>query len=172
MPHSTRGSIGSNQTFDLTKQDTPGTPESDETMKNRSRASSSGYGVAVTSSPQTEQRNAAPPRPKSQAAEVGELSRLRRRSTPGTADDFAVADMIAQRPNLEELVRANDGRSYSYNDASRRRSQHYEEQFQYKENGTSQTRERVQKQTPVIAELKTNVIVSVPSYSRLVFNRY
>ena len=161
MPHSTQDSIGSNHTFDLITQDGPGTPESDETMKKRSsRASSSGYGVALTSSPQAEDRNAAAPRQQNQAAEIGELSKLRRRSTPGTADDFAVADMIAQRPNLEELVRTNDGRSYSYNDASKRRTQYYEEQFQYKANGTTHTKEQVQRHTPVIAELKTNVIVS------------
>ena len=57
-------------------------------------------------------------------------------------------------------MRANDGRSYSYNDASKRRTQYYEDQFQYKDNAVTQTRERVQRQTPVIAELKTNVIVS------------
>lgn len=129
-------------------------------MKNRSRTSSSAYGVAVTSSPAVDERTTLHSQQQQQQSEHGDLKNLRRRSTPGTADDYAIADMIAQRGHLEELVRASDGRSYSYNDASKRRTQYYEAQFQYKENTVTQTRERVQRQTPVIAELKTNVIVS------------
>lgn len=42
---------------------------------------------------------------------------------------------------------------------SRRRAQYYEEQFAYKEDTTSSARERVIKDAPIVAELKTNVIV-------------
>jgi hypothetical protein len=42
---------------------------------------------------------------------------------------------------------------------SRRRAQYYEEQFAYKDDSTSSARERVIKDAPIVAELKTNVIV-------------
>ncbi|KAF2194523.1 Tautomerase/MIF [Zopfia rhizophila CBS 207.26] len=42
---------------------------------------------------------------------------------------------------------------------SRRRQQYYEEQFAYKDDSTSSARERVTKDAPIIAELRTNVIV-------------
>ena len=175
MPHSTQNSTGSVQTFDLTIHDgRPETPRSGHPTKSRSGVSS-GYGLAVTSaSPEAaiDQRTMAPSQQDTQQqqaprSESGDLRKLRRRSTPGTAEDYAVADMIAQRGKLEELVQhqrrppgISDGRSQSYNDTSKRRTQYYEEQFQYKENTITQTKEKVQRQTPVIAELKTNVIVS------------
>lgn len=165
MPHSTQDSTESFETFDLTTQTRPGTADSGSTMKSRSRTSSSAYGVAVTSPSPVDERNNLPSQQTQQLqrSESGDLKQLRRRSTPGTAEDYAIADSIAQRGNLEELMQrqrlSNDGRSHSYNDTSKRRSQLYEEQSQ--QNGVVQTRDRVQRQTPVIAELKTNVIVSM-----------
>lgn len=47
----------------------------------------------------------------------------------------------------------------NYNNSSKQRTQYYEEQFQYKDNANSNVRERVQRESPVIAELRTNVIV-------------
>ena len=47
----------------------------------------------------------------------------------------------------------------NYNNSAKQRTQYYEEQFQYKENVNSNVRERVQRESPVIAELRTNVIV-------------
>jgi len=46
-----------------------------------------------------------------------------------------------------------------YNNASKHRTQYYEDQFRYKDNEIGTARERVQRESPVIAELKTNVIV-------------
>jgi hypothetical protein len=43
--------------------------------------------------------------------------------------------------------------------APRKRAQYYEEQFAYKDD-TSSARERVSKDSPIVAELRTNVIVS------------
>lgn len=40
------------------------------------------------------------------------------------------------------------------------RAQYFEEQFQYKDN-TSAIRDRIQSESPVVAELRTNVIVSM-----------
>jgi len=51
-----------------------------------------------------------------------------------------------------------DGQIYSVED-SKRRTNFYEEQFQYKGNGLSSVRERIEKDSPVVAELRTNVIV-------------
>jgi hypothetical protein len=42
---------------------------------------------------------------------------------------------------------------------SRRRAQYYEEQFAYKDDTTSTARDRVTKDAPIVAELRTNVIV-------------
>lgn len=47
-----------------------------------------------------------------------------------------------------------------YNTPSRQRTQYYDEQFQYKDNVNEGTiRERVQRDSPVVAELRTNVII-------------
>lgn len=46
-----------------------------------------------------------------------------------------------------------------YDNGSKHRTQYYEEQFQYKDNSTSAARDRVQRDSPIVAELKTNVIV-------------
>lgn len=43
---------------------------------------------------------------------------------------------------------------------SRRRTQWYEDQFAYKPNHINQATEKIMKEAPVIAELRTNVIVS------------
>jgi hypothetical protein len=45
------------------------------------------------------------------------------------------------------------------NYGSRRRTQYYEDQFSYKDDWASSARERVTKDSPIIAELRTNVII-------------
>jgi hypothetical protein len=47
-------------------------------------------------------------------------------------------------------------------DSNKRRTQHYEDSLAYKEGHGQSTKERIQKESPVIAELRTNVIVSSP----------
>lgn len=54
--------------------------------------------------------------------------------------------------NRESMTAAQNG--------SKQRTQYYEDQLQYKENAHGSTRERVQRDSPVVAELRTNVIVS------------
>jgi hypothetical protein len=44
--------------------------------------------------------------------------------------------------------------------SNRRRTQYYEDSLAYKEGHGQSTKERIQKESPVIAELRTNVIVS------------
>jgi len=46
-----------------------------------------------------------------------------------------------------------------HNYGARQRTQYYEDQFAYKDDSTSSARERVTKDAPIIAELRTNVIV-------------
>lgn len=55
---------------------------------------------------------------------------------------------------------SGDGDGPGYTEDSKRRTQYYEEQFQYKENRLGSVRERIENDSPVIAELRTNVIVS------------
>ena len=43
----------------------------------------------------------------------------------------------------------------------KRRTTSYDEQYQYKNNAYSTARERVHRESPIIAELRTNVIVSI-----------
>ncbi|ORY13794.1 hypothetical protein BCR34DRAFT_623590 [Clohesyomyces aquaticus] len=45
------------------------------------------------------------------------------------------------------------------NFGSRRRTQYFEDQFAYKDDSTSSARDRVTKDAPIIAELRTNVII-------------
>ncbi|OCK81618.1 hypothetical protein K432DRAFT_295092 [Lepidopterella palustris CBS 459.81] len=59
-------------------------------------------------------------------------------------------------PGEKKGIDATGQRSHNY--SSRRRTQFYEEQFQYKDT-TGSARERVTKDSPVIAELRTNVII-------------
>lgn len=47
-------------------------------------------------------------------------------------------------------------------DESKKRAQYFEDQFSYKEAHGSSGRERVLRDSPIIAELRTNVIVSKP----------
>lgn len=72
-----------------------------------------------------------------------------------------VADAYAS--NIDEAVgsrTAGDRSSMSqYNNAGKHRTQYYEDQFRYKDNEVGTVKERVQRESPVIAELRTNVIV-------------
>ncbi|GAB7353152.1 hypothetical protein MBLNU459_g3686t1 [Dothideomycetes sp. NU459] len=62
--------------------------------------------------------------------------------------------MLADRKSMNGLKANGVSR-----DESRRRTQFFEEQFQYKDNSFGSARERIEKDSPVIAELRTNVIV-------------
>jgi hypothetical protein len=68
------------------------------------------------------------------------ITRPINRGAPGEKKD---SDAVGQR---------------AQNYGSRRRTQYYEEQFAYKD-ATGSARERITKDSPVIAELRTNVIV-------------
>lgn len=110
------------------------------------------FGVAVTSSSANDER-----------AKLPSQRNWRRKSTPGTIENqtpevngYAFEEIMAQRKASDRTSM----RSMTYDDRSKRRSQYHEEQFEYKDNARGSTRERIMKHSPVIAELKTNVIVS------------
>ena len=76
----------------------------------------------------------------------------------------AYADLVGRGGNIDAMLSSrqpdmNNVRTV-YDSASKSRMLYYEEQFQYKANMVGGARERVQKESPIIAELKTNVIVS------------
>ncbi|KAF2466372.1 uncharacterized protein BDR25DRAFT_237355 [Lindgomyces ingoldianus] len=60
-------------------------------------------------------------------------------------------------PGEKKALDAPGQRQQNY--SSRRRTQYYEEQFAYKDDSMSSARERVTKDAPIIAELRTNVII-------------
>ena len=71
-----------------------------------------------------------------------------------TSSPRSVLDAPAFDESRLQPASANTARPYS-----RHRAQYYEEQFSYKEGITSSARDRVTKDAPIVAELRTNVIV-------------
>ncbi|KAG9200917.1 hypothetical protein G6514_006479 [Epicoccum nigrum] len=71
-----------------------------------------------------------------------------------TSSPRSVLDAPAFDESRLQPASANTARPYS-----RQRAQYYEEQFSYKEGTTSTARDRVTKDAPIVAELRTNVII-------------
>jgi hypothetical protein len=69
--------------------------------------------------------------------------------------DFPRAVIPSAQPVEKEVNTMNTG----VTDASKRRTQYYEDSFAYKDGHGQSAKERIQKDSPVVAELKTNVIV-------------
>lgn len=67
-----------------------------------------------------------------------------------------------RRPTSRGAQQAANGVT---SNGSRRRAQYYEEQFAYKDDSVSSARDRVTRDAPVIAELRTNVIVRGIGYA-------
>lgn len=175
MPHSTQVSIESANTFelfsDLDHDQRPisalsrSSIYSDGTVTNDPKRFSDIYGVALTSTPAM----ARDERSRRLSSQRNSVSTTRRRSTPAPADSFAYGDTYGRsrdgtmgdngRPRRPSADR-NGAFNQSAHDAAKRRTQYFEENFKYKEHALGDGRERVQRQSPVIAELKTNVIVS------------
>lgn len=78
-------------------------------------------------------------------------------SSPRSVQDVDQDDSRHMHP----IVRGTTGDSIGHLGprASRSRAQFYEDQFSYKDTIASSARERVTKDAPIIAELRTNVIV-------------
>lgn len=117
------------------------------------------------------------PRPKSQPGDWGQLLGIPVDTTPGGSNtssrvsslhtNDSYADLLSQassQAHASSPTGAMGGNRTSANmngalDAQRRATS-YEEQYQYKDNAHGTARERVHRDSPVIAELRTNVIVS------------
>jgi hypothetical protein len=165
MPHvANDDSLSSFASFSLDVDgvyDQPSRPMSAGGESERTKRASSTYGVALTSTPSQDERSALPSQQKS--------TEWKRRSTPGAE----YAELIAsQNFNFDDLKQRGPGdrnsfHSTSFNDVTKRRSQVIEDHNMYKDSVMSQSRERISRQSPVVAELKTNVIVS-EKYSRAV----
>lgn len=159
MPHSTSPSTDTVQTFDLgVDDDRPTVVEANEEARPMSAhsKSSSAYGVAVTSTPSRDERKELP-------SQRSSIISSRRKSAPNShtyAEVMEQGGPVQEGPILKRNADRENRRSNSYNEESKRRSQHYEEQFQYKNGLLGPSKEKVQRQSPVVAELKTNVIVS------------
>ncbi len=102
-------------------------------------------GVALTSPASQDERNALPSQQKSSNA-------YKRQSVPAGND---YAELLK---SLEPGDRTNL-RSFSYNDNSKRRSQYFEEQFSYKDGAMPHSKEKVQRNSPIMVDLRTNVII-------------
>ena len=159
MPHSTSPSTDTTGTFDLGVEGdfvrpstaSPISPVEDEDerpMTSKSQ-SSSAYGVAVTS--QTPTRDERSDLPSQRSSVIS----ARRKSAPGAnsyAEVMAQGGPVQDGPILRRDAQRDNRRSHTFSEDSKRRSQHFD-------NGVL-TKEKVQRQSPVVAELKTNVIVS------------
>ena len=164
MPHSTSPSTSPTDTlktfdlFDLGVEDphpiSSTEEDEEESMTSQSR-NSGAYGVAITShTPSRDERQELP-------SQRASLISNRRKSAPGT---HTYSDVMEQGGPVQDgaILRRDAGRenrrSMSYNEESKRRSQAYDPS---KIMGPGMpTPEKVQRHSPVVAELKTNVIVS------------
>lgn len=166
MPHVQSASIDSNDTFDLSRDDRADSARPDYEVRDAknvdrsSRTSSGMYGVALTSEHPNNDSAMHLQEPQDEMK-----PQLKRRSMPvGIGHDYAhhadrSADIDALLLPLRDL--GSNERNYSYNsDVSRRSAQVFDSEFQLKDHAALPAKQRVQKQSPVIAELKTNVIVS------------
>jgi hypothetical protein len=92
-----------------------------------------------------------------------ELSARQHRSSLPGPDAYAG---LIQKDNFDEflqkyLVDQDGNMTTPINLSSKQRTQYYEDQLQYKGNATCSARERVQRESPVVADLRTNVIVCI-----------
>jgi hypothetical protein len=81
------------------------------------------------------------------------------RSTFSFDDSPKGSDRIFRPASRNETKAVDAAGLRQQNYSTRRRTQYYEDQFAYKDDSTSSARDRVTKDAPVVAELKTNVIV-------------
>lgn len=124
----------------------------------RTKRASSTYGVALTSTPSQDERAALPSQQRP--------SLWKRASAPGAEYADYLSASSSSQTDLDELLRLRGPgdrtsvHSHSYDESSKRRSHYFEDKVRYRDGVTDMAREKVVRQSPVIAELKTNVIVS------------
>ena len=112
------------------------------------------------------------PRPKSQAGDWNPLVGIPpdHSNTPSHRSSLRVAhshtDLIGEgsvEANTPPRAMGGNRTSLSMNGSldPKRRTTSYDEQYQYKNSAYNTARERVHRESPIIAELRTNVIVSI-----------
>lgn len=76
-----------------------------------------------------------------------------------TEPDYSYGYSHAVTPHAQPEERDANMMGSGVTEASKRRTQYYEDSFAYKDGHGQSAKERIQKDSPVVAELKTNVIV-------------
>lgn len=112
------------------------------------------------------------PRPRSQPEDWNSLLGIPpdHSNTPSQRSSLRItqsySDLVAEnnfKNNFPPRAMGGNRTSLSMNGSldPKRRTTSYDEQYQYKNNAYSTARERVHRESPIIAELRTNVIVSI-----------
>lgn len=135
-----------------------------------SKRSSGAFGVALTSTPSHDERQRLPSqnnfsRMSWNPDALGHLNgNTNEGAMSGGRNSVGAEDYLASRRggDRSSMRSANGnpnggGGTPVYDDAGRRRTQYFDDQF--KNGGNNAGREKVQRGSPVVAELKTNVIV-------------
>lgn len=118
------------------------------------------------------------PRPKSQPGDWNSLLGIPpdHSNTPSQRSSLRItqsySDLIAEshfKNTFPPRAMGGNRTSLSMNGSldPKRRTTSYDEQYQYKNNAYSTARERVHRESPIIAELRTNVIVSIDAPMQL-----
>lgn len=110
------------------------------------------------------------PRPKPQPGDWNSLLAIPRdhSNTPSQRSSLRITQSYSDLIGGSDLKNINPPRAMGGNRTSmngsldpKRRTTSYDEQYQYKNNAHGTARERVHRESPIIAELRTNVIVSI-----------
>jgi len=165
MPHSTTSSNYTRSNY---------SPDRSNSQTSLSTAATSGASTPQLFTKLNRKASTKPrkPRPKSQPGDWHSLLGIPpdHSNTPSQRSSLRIAhsytDLVGEG-NLanEHPPRAMGGHrtSLSMNGGldPKRRTTSYDEQYQYKDNAYNAARERVHRESPIIAELRTNVIVSI-----------
>lgn len=102
---------------------------------------------------------------------VGTAISANRQNSDNPVSPIAAAyeDLVGGRDHMNDVSedapggRRDAAKHKSEYGSNKQKTQYFEEQFQYKDNTVGTARERVHRESPVIAELRTNVIVRLCS---------
>ena len=129
------------------------------------------------------------PRPKSQPGDWNQLLGIPVDTTPGGSNTSSRVSSLHTNDSYADLLSNSSFQTQTETESStptgamggnrtsvnmngaldaQRRTTSYEEQYQYKDNAHGTARERVHRESPIVAELRTNVIVSVLAVSSAV----
>lgn len=137
-----------------------------------SKRSSGAFGVALTSTPSHDERQRLPSQQNQNRNSViadayenliasGNGVSMNGGRNSVAAEDHLAAKRAGDRSSMRSVngMANGGGGTPVYDDAGRRRTQYFEEQF--KNGAGSAGRDKVHRSSPIVAELKTNVIVGL-----------